>query len=429
MSHFPVHHGPESRHFADSDVYLTSDIPPLGGTIRQRPEDFIVEEVPLYQPAGEGEHVYLFVQKVNLTTDQLVRIIARHFRVSTRSIGFAGHKDRLAVTRQLISVHLPGRSIDEFGMIDHPRIDVLWADRHTNKLRKGHLRANRFSIRIRDVQATDAPRAARCLKVLESRGVPNRIGIQRFGSRHNNHLVGRELARARPDAAVKALLAPGADDDPHAEAWNLAAAGAFRQAAEKLPNSFRVERRVLEALGAGDSPAQAWERIAPSDRGFYLSAFQSAVFNLVLERRLADGTFDAALPGDLLCREDGRGLVSVDPDRPVDEQTASQVASFALTPSGPMWGGNMRRASGRVDQLETEALSAFGLVPTDLIDDARQEMSGGTRRPLRIGLGSPDVEGGIDEHGMYIRCAFDLPRGGFATEVLREIMKRPVDGG
>ncbi|MCL4221320.1 MAG: tRNA pseudouridine(13) synthase TruD [Phycisphaerales bacterium] len=419
-------HAVQHDHFAQPRTWLTGEIAGIGGLIRQRPEDFVVEEIPMAPPAGEGEHFLLFVQKVNLTTEQVARVLCEHFGVSRDAIGFAGQKDRVAVTRQRFSVHAPGRDLADFSMIDHEHISVLWADRHDRKLRRGDLAGNRFVIRIRGVEPTSAPRAARCLRMLERMGVPNRFGIQRFGVRHRNHLVGREIFRGNARAAVEAMLSPGGPD-PHAEAWNHFARSEFKQAASALPGSFRVERLVLRELARGRSPEQALERVPLSDQGFYISAFQSAVFNLVMEQRLADGTLAQPLPGDLLTREDGSGLTLLS-EHP-DPALLERFGALEWAPSGPLWGVRMPRAGGRVAEVELEALGAFGLSPEDLepAERAGIMMAGGARRALRVRLKAPDVEGGLDEHGPYVRCAFDLPRGAFATEVLREIMKTGVE--
>lgn len=428
MSEPSAHTGEEQRHFARSQTYLTSEVPGVGGVIRQRAEDFVVDEVPLGPPSGAGDHVLLLVQKADLTTEQVARILADHFQVRISAIGYAGRKDRVAVTRQQFSVHLPGRDVGGFSMIEHERVAVLGVDRHHARLERGELAGNRFSIRIRAVDPTSVTRAARCLRMLEKQGVPNRVGVQRFGTRENNHLVGRELFRGKAREALHALLGPGTDEnDPHREVWGLYARGAYAEAIEHLPGSYRVERAVLEALARGDSPGRAITRISNKEKGFFLSAFQSAVFNSVLDRRVIEGSFAEALPGDLLVRADGNDAVAR--GEALTEDLGEQLARFERSASGPMWGTRMPRAGGVVDAMELEALQAFGLSPQDLEPAAKASipMSGGTRRALRVRLGSPDVEGGLDEHGSYIRVAFDLPRGSFATEVLREIMKTSVE--
>ena len=178
---------------AASGVYLTADLPGVGGAIKQRPEDFLVEELPLYEPAGEGEHLYLFVEKRGLSTTELVGVVARAFGVRPGDIGYAGMKDKQAITRQLLSIHLPGKAGEAAPMpeINHERVGVLWADRHANKLRRGHLKGNRFSIKIRGVDIGKVRAATSALRRLAATGAPNRAGEQRFGAHQNNHRIGR----------------------------------------------------------------------------------------------------------------------------------------------------------------------------------------------------------------------------------------------
>ncbi|MCG8512265.1 MAG: tRNA pseudouridine(13) synthase TruD, partial [Rhodospirillales bacterium] len=164
--------------------YLTSDLPGIGGTLKARPEDFLVEEQPASELTGDGEHLYLFIEKRRRTTIDVVRRLAKAFGVSRGEIGYAGLKDKHAITRQQFSIRLPDRSIDEKGLAKlqhHPQLTVLWAQRHEVKLRRGHHGGNRFVIRLRDVQATDAIKAKPVLERLATSGVPNFIGEQRFG--------------------------------------------------------------------------------------------------------------------------------------------------------------------------------------------------------------------------------------------------------
>src|SRR5687768_8308956 len=167
--------------------FLTKDFPSIGGVIKQRPEDFFVQELPLYEPTGEGEHVYCEIQKIGMTTFDAVDRIARALNVSAYDIGFAGMKDAQAVTRQLLSIR--GTTEAAVMGLKIPNLTVQWAARHGNKLRLGHLSANRFAIKIREVNPTDVVKLRPVLDVLEKRGMPNYFGEQRFGRRENNHLL------------------------------------------------------------------------------------------------------------------------------------------------------------------------------------------------------------------------------------------------
>ena len=123
--------------FAAPRNYVTADIPGTAGVIKQRPEDFLVEEIPSYDPCGSGEHIYLMVQKTGLSTLRMVQILAGHFRVRESAVGYAGLKDKHAITRQQVSIHTPGRGPQDFPSVTHPSIVVLGATLHNNKLRRG----------------------------------------------------------------------------------------------------------------------------------------------------------------------------------------------------------------------------------------------------------------------------------------------------
>src|SRR6476661_3727778 len=128
--------------------YLTRDFPGVGGAIKQRAEDFFVQEVPLYEPSGQGEHVYVEIQKVGLTTFEAITRISKALNVSPRGIGYAGMKDAQAVTVQTLSIF--GTTPEDVMKLQLPGITVRWAIRHGNKLRLGHLKGNRFAIRMRN---------------------------------------------------------------------------------------------------------------------------------------------------------------------------------------------------------------------------------------------------------------------------------------
>jgi len=406
---------------------VTADVPGVGGRIKQRPEDFLVEEIPASQPSGAGEHIWMFVEKRDMSTLHMARIVARHFGVPLRDVGWAGLKDRRAITRQVISVRTPGRRPEDFPQLRHDQIAVLWVDLHDRKLRRGHLRANRFSIRIRDVQATGALLAQKILRRLAGAGLPGFIGAQRFGAAGTNHIIGRALLRREPQAVLDVLLGPLEGVDMHPESRRLYAEGRYAEALEALPKAARTERSALGPLSRGASPEKAVRTIPVPERRFLITAAQSAIFNDLLRTRMADGTWDRCLEGDLAMKLDGRATFAVTGADIASGELDQRLARFEISPTGPMWGIQMQRAAGAVDAMELEALRRFGLTEQQLaaFPTARDDIEG-QRRPLRIGVVDPEVEGGVDEHGPYIRCAFDLPRGSFATEVMREIMK-PLD--
>ncbi|MGQ0628104.1 MAG: tRNA pseudouridine(13) synthase TruD [Phycisphaerales bacterium] len=413
---------------------LTEDLPGTGGVIKQRPEDFLVEEIPAYDPCGEGEHIYLMVQKTSLSTLQMVSIIARHFRVRPSAVGYAGLKDKHAITRQAISVHVPGKTAADFPLLHHPKLTILGAVNHTNKLRRGHLLGNRFAIKVRGTEATRVVRAQRILQRLEVQGVPNRLGEQRFGHAGNNHEIGRAILLGDHQVACDELVAPAGDDRPdHLVARERYLARDFAGAADLLPPGAETETALLRALARGATPRQAVESIGPMERSFYVTSFQSAIFNALLEARGNDGTLDRLLLGDLAYKHENGAVFSVDGTVLADPTTSERLARLEVSPSGPMWGPELTTAGGAVGEAERQALDATGVTPDHLAVFAQQvsETVQGKRRALRVPLLYPQVEGGADEHGPYVKCVFELPAGSFATVVMREVIKpepgQPLD--
>lgn len=404
--------------------FATQDLPGIGGVIKQRPEDFLVDEQPLYPPSGEGEHIYLFIEKRDLSTFDLVGVVADHFGVRRQDVGYAGLKDKHAITRQLISVRTPGKDFSDFPMLRHPSIGVQWADMHRNQLRPGHLAGNRFSIRVRGVSPLDARAAKRVLDRLETSGVPNRFGEQRFGAIWRNHLIGAADVLGDARRMCDALLGP-CDRFPtiDGDARDAYAAQDYAEALNLMPKGARAERRVLHALADGKSFDHAIHKLYPRERQFFHSSMQSAAFNAVLDDRLREDRLSTLSSGDLAWKHDSGAVFRVTEEN-IDE-LQPRLDRFEISPSGPLWGAEMTRAEESTDRIEVEALGSLSLTPADL---ERADAQGilrlhGARRPLRVPLTNTEVEGGMDEHGAYVRCAFDLPPGSFATVVMREVMK------
>ncbi len=410
--------------------YFTDDLGGIGGVIKQRAEDFLVEEQPLYEPIGEGEHLYVFVEKRSVTTSDVVRRLAKAFRVRRSDIGYAGLKDKHAVTQQVFSVHRPDPSEDQrlLERIQHTGFNLLWARRHRNKLRRGHLAGNRFVIHIRGVQPTAVIQAKRVLDRLIESGVPNFIGQQRFGYRQNNHLLGRLLLQRQWPELLDQML--GRPDEAEA-ATTRAGRQAYEQgdyaaALASWPRHLRHDRQALDALRQGKSDEQAVMHIDVQQLEFLVSSVQSHIFNHVLDHRLRNPEglgFDRLVEGDLAWVHASRAVFAVDAvtaDR--ENGPDGRVRTGEVSPSGPMWGAQMPKPTGEPGRWEQKILADHGLTDGDF-DDGPGGSSLGRRRPLRVFMKNPDVCGGVDEHGPYVRLAFDLPRGAFATTVLREIMK------
>jgi tRNA pseudouridine13 synthase len=273
--------------------------PAARARIRASCADFRVEEIPAYPPCGHGEHLLVEVEKTDLTTDQLVRALARHTGVRPAEVGTAGLKDRRAVTRQWLS--LPARAADALDTFDQSGIRLLRAERHTNKLKTGHLRGNRFGLRLRELNAAHHEAVVQRAERLAATGVPNYFGPQRFGRGGDNEAEGRAVLRGR---------------------------------------GRRHDRRGLR---------------------FVLNAVQSGLFNDLLALRIHREVFDKALAGDLLIKADSGGrFICREPA--VDQARADRLE---VHPSGPMFGPRMRWPEGEPAVMERRVLAESGLSDSD----------------------------------------------------------------
>ena len=355
----------------------------IAGSIKEHPEDFIVEEIPLYEPCGSGEHVYLSVRKTNLSHDALLNVVARALNVSTRAIGYAGRKDLYATTTQLLSAHLPGIDVEILNGIGN--VELLCQSRHTNKLRLGHLLGNRFKIRIRGVDAAHVGLIQERMVRFSTEGMPNAFGPQRFGNHKNNHHRGKALLMEDWDQLIELL--EGGDEV--------------------------LAQRVAQRRSRGV--------IAKPLRKLWVNALQSAIFNGVLEQRIADGTWNTPLIGDLVCKHGARGRTFEATTEEIDSvEFQSRVDLVEISPTGPMWGKKMREPAGDVFDKEMAVLKSFGLTQSQFA--TTKQYGTGARRPLRVPVDNTEVTEGGDERGSFVLAQFELPAGSYATTLIESLL-------
>lgn len=398
--------------------YLTQDLPGIGGQIKTRCEDFRVDEIPLYDPCGQGDHVYFTVAKTGVSSHQALERIARHMKTRPGNIGIAGLKDAQAVTTQRMSIeHADENRLRSFS---DPQVQVYGITRHNNKLRTGHLAGNRFEIKIRGVDAQQLDQARKILDILGNRGVPNYFGKQRFGFRDDTALLGRALVADDAEQFCSILLGRPADSDsPEVQAARQAFdEGDWQSAMNAWPRRFRDERLALSTLVRTKNPKAVLSRIDKRMIRLYVSAFQSAVFNDILVHRL--DSIDKVQAGDLAQKLDSGGVFLVE-DAAVEQPRAEQ---FEISPTGPVFGSRSKLAQGLPGQIEQAVLDEYQLTQDDFKRIGKLKAKG-TRRPLRFKIESCSLECGQDDAGSFLQLCFCAPSGCYATTVLREIMKTP----
>ncbi len=324
--------------------------PPLTrAVLRAMPEDFLVEELMPFVPEGAGEHLWLKVQKRGFDTEQVAKQLARRAQIARRNVGYAGMKDRQAITVQWFSLHLPGRGDPDFSGLP-PGVEIREAVRHTRKLKTGALGGNRFVLVLRDCIG-DRAAVTRRVEEIRVRGVPNYFGEQRFGR--------------------------DGDNINHAQAMF---------AGTESPRDRKL-------------------------RGIYLSAARSLLFNAVLARRVADGSWERLLAGEAVML-DGRRSFFVPESH--EEDFPWRLAAGDIHPSGPLWGRGDPPSRGAVRDLE---LAVAGEYP-ELVHGLAQAGLEQERRALRVIPRDLAVDW-LD--AATLRIGFSLPPGSYATVLVREL--------
>jgi len=303
-------------HPAKALLFITADLPGIGGEIKAIPAHFVVKEIPLYEPAGEGEHVYVRLTREGWTTHALQKKLAGLFALRDADVGCAGLKDKHARVTQTFS--LPLRKVDEAAVARRIQetlpVEVVWARRHRNKLRPGHLLGNRFRIVVLHPQPNAMAQAKAIAQALQMRGVPNYYGAQRFGIKGDNALHGQQIL-------------------------------------------------------SGRGPRQRWLK------RLLLAAYQSALFNAWLAERIQQRWFDRLLTGDVAKKTDTGGLFDVTDA----ELEAPRFRRQEITYTGPIYGARMRWANDKPGELERSIMESAG-VTSEILRRARLDGSRRTAR-------------------------------------------------
>lgn len=399
--------------------FLTQEFPALNCAIKTCDEDFIVEEVPLYEPCGQGAHVYAHIEKKGISTPDAIAQIARVFGIPRWQVGFAGQKDARAVARQWISIeHIkPEQMLN----LEIPKIKVLSVTRHGNKLKLGHLAGNRFVIRLRKLQVPIAQAvkiAKDVLTILSKRGVANYFGTQRFGNRSTGHMLGEAIAKDKAGEFVDIFLGRAAEgEDFTTEARSLYDKGDYEKAHDAWPYSFSNERRALKTLiTSGGKKRKAFDSVDKRLKSFFISAYQSDIFNRVLAVRMPN--IDKLLTGDMAYKHINGACFKV--EDAVKEQ--SRCDSFEISPTGPILGHRTTLLTYAAGEIENAVIVRMQLQDNDLRRMQKYGAKGG-RRPLRFMLKDLDIATGEDSMGPHLELEFELDSGCYATTVLREITK------
>jgi tRNA pseudouridine13 synthase len=373
-------------------------------------EDFLVEEVPLHAPAGRGDHLLVQIEKRGVSTLDAMLWLSKAAKVSERVIGYAGLKDARAVARQYFT--LPKVPPERVLAMRQPRLKVLSVERHVNALKVGHLRGNRFTIRIRGARVERMAAARASLERMVARGMPNPYGGQRFGVKQDAHRLGRAVVEEDWAGFLDLLLGSPSDRemDPRVRAAREAYGdGDLARAFRLFPLKNRSEKKALGALMRTGSPREAFQALGKRPQRIWVCAWQSYVFNRVLDRRVREGTWDRLLPGDVAWLHESGACFPVRADVP-------EEPGLEASPTGPLIGSDLVRPTGAPGRIEEEVFREEGADPEAFRSSWARAR--GTRRPLRV----PVREASLELEGTSVVARFLLPPGTFATVLLGHLM-------
>jgi len=329
------------------DLNYALQKPCMTGRLKVKNEDFRVDEIMPITPSGEGEHLWLKIEKDGSNTDWVAQQLARLAQVKSMAVSYAGMKDRHAVTTQWFSIHLPGIESPDLSELQDAEFKILEQSRHNRKLKRGALTGNRFQIRVTELSG-DLDELELRLQKIKQQGVPNYFGEQRFGRDMGN-----------------------------------------------LPKAEKLFNRELK-------------KIKKQQRGLYISAARSWIFNQLLSSRLGNNHWLSSLQGEVFMLN-GKSACFIDEDT---AENTKRLLAGEINLTGCLWGEGESMARNEVLALENSIAQRYEVFK-DGLESARLKQE---RRALRLLPENMSWE--INEQSLVI--SFELPAGAFATMVLRE---------
>jgi tRNA pseudouridine13 synthase len=355
--------------------------PAGSAVIKQQFSDFRVDEDLGFEPSGRGEHLYLQLRKQNISTTELARRLAESTGAGSRDVGYSGMKDRRGECSQWFSIRLAPEQETELASLESDAVQILQTRRNHRKLRVGSHRANHFHLLLRDCHG-DKNEFEQQLQVIRERGVPNYFGPQRFGRRLSN------LQQVR----------------------DLFAAGAKGASKGRSRNGFGNN----DALNKGERQQDKRKK-----RGMLYSAARAYLFNEVLSARLAAGNWARYVPGDVLNLDGTNRNFSV-AEGEWDETLQHRLETFDIHLTGPLAGISNSQdkylPGGAAADIEKAVLDEY----PRLVSGLQEHGLLAARRALRFRVADLNWHWPAPDQ---LELRFVLPRGAYATSLLREVCK------
>jgi tRNA pseudouridine13 synthase len=402
--------------------YYASDAEGIGGRLRSFPEDFLVEEIPLPEKGGTGgPFLICTLTKKNWELQHAIKEIAKRLGISHRRIGWAGTKDRNAITRQSISLY--NVTAEQAAGIRLKDITLEPRGLVNEALSLGDLQGNRFDIMIRKTDPCDLDSRVRLTTETTARGIPNYFGIQRFGAtRPVTHLVGEWILKRDFEKAVVTYIGqefPGEPEHVRSIRTAFSTSRDIPAALHDLPPQMSYERAMLHYLYSHpEDYAGALSELPPKLLSMFVSAFQSYLFNCALSQRIDDGhSLSDPLEGDRLIFANGRtDTVTAANMHAVSLHIRRGRCSIALF----MPGKEQIVVKSEGEAAVSALLESHGITADDFKSASAfvHTKFDGAWRPIAL---KTDIESSVDT--TTVRLKFSLPPGHYATTVCREYMK------
>lgn len=384
----------------------------LSGNLGSRAEDFVVKEIPLYEPIGSGEHCYYLLEKKGRTTLACISEIAKYLNIKEVDIGYAGLKDKHAITSQNISIRMTSK---EAPVVKSGGFTMHYLGRHQNKIKIGHLKGNHFTLTLENLDKDYPEKLAKKIELLKQNGIPNYFGKQRFGNRSNNHLAGISVLKKDFKTTCHYLIG-----DPERElnkqafqARELFEKGDYQKSFETFPPYFVNERKMIKEIQKGENKEKrAYLKCDRKTREILFNAAQSYLFNLFVTERLSRGL--KLMKGDVALLDINHAPFIV--ENPEVENLRLQSGEIHL--GGPLFGYRMIPSSDEPLRIEDEILAKAGISREEFATPTDESKFHGSRRPVISKLSDISFRE-ISPNSAEI--SFFLPSGSYATVVLQEI--------
>ncbi len=404
--------------------------------LRQQIDDFIVEELTNRVETTNGNYTIVELTKRNWDTHHLARELSRALRVSQNRFGWAGTKDKRALTRQKISIwDVSENDVERIRLKD---VELKVIGRSNRKISLGDLWGNRFKITVRDIRLSAEESVSRVKGITGElgKGAPNFFGVQRFGEyRPVTHVVGEAIMRGDFREAALTYIARAFPDEPEEikkvrqYVWDTED---FKEGLKIYPLNLQFEKAMMNHLIAhpGDY-AGAFRVLSPNLQKMFLHAYQSYIFNIILSRRVACAlSINEAYGGDIVCFKNEMGMPDISRLQKVTKDNLDGINNLInrgrAFVTAPLVGYDTDFAEGRPGEMEREVVRELNIDTEGFKVPAMPELSSkGLRREILLPFNPRfDVmEDDINAGKTKFILEFTLPKGGYATTILREYLK------